>query len=395
MQHTDRRSFVLLGCLLAVITAVLLTAVSTPAPHTGGDNAGYLSLAHSLVSGEGYTELWEPGLPAHRKYPPVFPMILGALMMAGASSWMAFKLLMAGLTSVAVLLVFVWASERAGTLAAVAVASLTVFSGGWLQASRWILSEPAFLVLTFLSLMAVERATSERPMANGRLSPRGWLVLSGAAAILAFFTRSAGLPLVLALTASLLLARRLRAAAVFAICLALPGLWWILRVRGGGDGAYQSEFWMVNPYEPQLGTVTWIQLPARSWANLQLYVGTVLPGEWWSGANARVLAAFGIVMVGLAVSGWVARVRVSPAAAELFVPLYLGLILVWPEVWSGDRFILPLYPLILLYAGESVARAARPLGRGGSVRRPRCRLPVVGTTCPSEVVVTRGGRGGV
>ena len=58
---------------------------------------------------------------------------------------------------------------------------------------------------------------------GGRLSPRGWLVLAGAGAMLAFFTRSAGLPLVLALSVALLLARRFRAASVFAVCLAIPG----------------------------------------------------------------------------------------------------------------------------------------------------------------------------
>ncbi len=367
MGQSDRLPFVVLGCLLMVITAAVLTSVSTPAPHTGGDNAGYLSLAHSLASGQGYTELWDPGLPAHTKYPPMFPLILGTLMIAGASSWMAFKLLMAILMSISVLLVFAWASERVGPLSAAAVAVITLFTAGWLQASRWVLSDPAFLVLTFLSLWAVEHATADAPRMGGRLSSRGWLVLAGVSAILAFFTRSAGLPLVLALSVSLLLSRRVWAASLFAMCLAIPGIWWLLRLRGGGEGAYQSEFWMVNPYEPQLGVVTWTALPSRAWSNLRLYVGEVLPGEWWSGATGGVLVVFGILLMGFAMWGWLERIRLRPATAELFVPLYLGLILIWPEVWSGDRFILPLYPFILLYAGESVARTVRPLGRMGSM----------------------------
>ena len=122
MWKSDRGSFVLLGCVLALITAAVLSSVATPAPHTGGDNAGYLSLAQSLVSGEGYTELWDPGLSIHTKYPPVFSLILGLLMIAGASSWMAFKLAMAVLTSLAVLLVFAWASGRISPLGRVPVA---------------------------------------------------------------------------------------------------------------------------------------------------------------------------------------------------------------------------------------------------------------------------------
>jgi len=64
-----------------------------------------------------------------------------------------------------------------------------------------------------------------------------------------------------------------------------------------------------------------------------------------------------------AVAGWVARIRVRRTVAELFTPLYFGLILLWPAVWSGDRFALPLYPLVLFYAGEALVRGARRLDR--------------------------------
>ncbi len=356
----ERRALALFGGLLAVATAVSLAAVAIPAPHNGGDNAGYLSLAHALVSGEGYTELWEPETPPHTKYPPAFPLLLGAGILAGASSWMAFKLLMAMTLSIAVLLVFAWASGRVGPMGGAVVAILTLFSSGWLEASRWVLSEPPFLVFTFLALWAAERW---RPPGEG--GGRHWVWIAGLAAVLAFFTRSAGLPLVLALGGSLLLARRRAAAAAFAACLAVPGILWFLRARSGGTGAYQSEFWMADPYQPDLGTVGWLHLPARAWANLRLYVGSVLPGEWWPGAGAGLSILLGIALVGLAAWGWFVNVRRRPRTAELFVPLYLGLILVWPEVWSGDRFILPLYPLFLLYAGETVARSSRRLGAAG------------------------------
>ena len=220
-----------------------------------------------------------------------------------------------------------------------------------------------FLVLTFLSLWALERGTAEGPETGDRISPGAWLVLAGAGGILAFFTRSAGLPLVLAIAVALLVARRIGAATAFGVVLALPGVWWLFRLRGGGEGAYQSEFWMVNPYEPELGTITLAALPSRAWSNLRLYVETVLPGEWWPGTPGWILASLGVLLAGLAVWGWFERARLRLTAAEIFVALYLGLILVWPEVWSGDRFLLPLYPFILLYAGESVSRVARPMGR--------------------------------
>ena len=51
---------------------------------------------------------------------------------------------------------------------------------------------------------------------------------------------------------------------------------------------------------------------------------------------------------------------------EIFFLLYGGLILLWPQVWSGDRFALPLFPLLFFYAGSGVLwllKGRRPLLR--------------------------------
>ena len=374
---TDQRRLIIIGGMLTLGSAAILASVATPAPHAGGDNAGYLSLAHALVAGEGYTEIWDPASPPHTKYPPVFPLLLGGLMLGGVSSWLGFKLVMAGLTSVSVLLVFVWVTNRKGLVFAAAVAVATILSGGWLDAGRWILSEPAFLVFTFLTLWAAERgglgsipwagvaardsnADPDRP----RTSEMLWIALSGGAATAAVLTRTSGFPLLLALFGALLLARRLRAVVTLGPIVAVPILWWLL--RSAGQGAYASEFWMRNPYEPAVGMIGWIDLPARAWANLRLYVGTVLPNEWWAVSAGATLGFLGVLLFTFASWGWVRRVRSAPGVVELFVPLYFGLILVWPEVWSGSRFLLPLLPFILVYAGESVLRIGRRTGSGGA-----------------------------
>jgi len=368
----------------------------TPAPHSGGDNASYLGLAYSLATGGGYVEHWDPEGAPHTKYPPVFPALLALLVLAGVSSWTAYKLLMIGLVSLAVTLVFAWVAGRRGPIAGAAVAGLTVLSAGWLDAARWILSEPLFLVCTFLALWAADRAPGRLPAlrravqrvtdsgdgdvrASGGgersadLESRGggpaagvWVALAGMGALLAFFTRSAGLPLILALLFALLLVGSRRYAGGLAAAFAIPGAGWYLRARGGtGEGAYQSEFWLVNPYEPELGTLGWLDLPARAWANLGSYGLDVLPAQWW-GTGAGGGALLGLVIGVLAFWGWTLRVRLGAGVAELFVPAYLGLILLWPEVWTGERFFLPLIPAILLYAGDAVRYASLPLGRLGA-----------------------------
>jgi len=350
---------------IVLLQAAVLAVIAFPAPHTGGDHTGYLALGHALAEGMGYVELWDPERPAHTKYPPGFPLVLALFMLLGASTWSAFKLGSAVAVSGATLLCFAWAARRTGPLAAGALAVLLVLAGGWQDASRWILSEPWFLLWTFLALWAGERGLDDGEEAGGR--PEGelvWLAVAGFAALMAFGVRSAGLPLVLAFGLALLWAGRRRAAAIFGGATALVVGGWLLHSARGGEGAYQDEFWLVDPYDPELGTVTVFGLAGRAWDNLVLYVGRVLPAEWWSAAPTWFLAVGGIGLTGLALWGWVSRIRRRPGPAELFLPLYAGMILLWPQVWSGDRFLLPLLPLILLYAGTVVAGVAREVEEG-------------------------------
>jgi len=342
-----RTSRLILLAILALHVGILW-AVFVPAPHSGGDNAAYLSLARDLATGQGYIESWEPERPPHTKYPPLYPALLALWMALGATTWTAFKVLSAALMLGSGALVFLWARGRGGLGLAAAVALLSVVSAGWVEASRWILSEPLFLVTVFFALWAGDR---------WRGGARFWLLMAVAGALAAFLTRTAGLPLLLALLALLALRRAWKPLAVAAVATSLPVVVWMLRGRQGGEGAYQSEFWMANPYDPALGTVGLWGIALRVIANLRIYVGKVLGMEWWSGIPVPpgALAALGIALTAGALVGWGLRFyRGSYGLAELFFPLYAGLILIWPEVWSGDRFVLPLYPLLLFWAGEGI-----------------------------------------
>lgn len=341
-----RRRWVLFGLVL-VLSAGFVTGAFVPAPHTGGDNAAYLTLGYSLVQDGSYTELFDPARPPHTKYPPVFPALLALLMLGGARTWTAFKMVAVLSTLAGVAFTYLWAERRLGALRAAAVALLLAAASSVVYYSHWILSDPTFMALTLLSLWALERS-------DGEGAAGGWLALGVAAAGLAYFTRSAGLPLVVALWAWLALRKRWRALAGSALALGLPMALWLLRARGVGQGEYVSEFWLVDPYDPARGRVGAVGLVGRVAENLVGYVTTHVPGGMVGPGGGGPRALLGLGLAALALVGWglAARRRMGPA--ELFLPLYAGLVLLWPTVWSGDRFALPLYPLLFLYVVEVV-----------------------------------------
>ncbi len=372
---SDWIRWALLG-LTGLVSATVVVIAFTPAPHTGGDNAGYIALAYSLLTDGSYTEIFDPaGLP-HTKYPPVFPALLAGLMLLGARSWAALKTVAAISTVATALLTYLWAERRLGPVWAFGVALAASGASAVLYYSHWVLSDPTFVALTILSLWALERSDDSE-------SGRRWLVIGVVGAGIAYFTRSAGVPLLVAVGAWLLLRRRWRAMAAMAMGVGVPAVLWLLRARGAGQGDYGSEFWLIDPYTPSMGRIGGLDMADRIVGNLIGYVGTHVPAGI-VGSQGVAVGVLGVAVVALGGAGWIFSARRTVGPAELFLPLYAGLLLVWPEVWSGDRFALPLYPLLFGYGAfflrEVVGRRNRSYGiLAGCVALAAVLVPALGS----------------
>jgi hypothetical protein len=60
-----------------------MLTVFNPAAHNGGDTAGYVTLAHSLLTAARIRTSGS-SQPPHTKYPPVFPALLAGMILFGA-----------------------------------------------------------------------------------------------------------------------------------------------------------------------------------------------------------------------------------------------------------------------------------------------------------------------
>lgn len=363
------------GVLLTLVLAVHVVAGFTsalPAIHPGGDNSAYIALAHSLAGNQGYSALWHPGAPPHTQYPPLYPGVLAVLILAGAKSWTAFKLFSLVTTASATAFCFLWVRKLHGPRIAAAVALLFGLAPGVLISAQWILAEPLFMTFLFASLWLLTPDSLRQRTGSSEASPLRPRVALAAGLLLviaAYFTRSAGLPLVLAVVAWLTLARRWAALGVFAALFAVTAVPWHLRA---GD-EYIAAFWMVNPYAPDLGRADVSELVQRVLENLWMYSTGILPTSL-AGVGGALGLCLGLILAALAVLGWVLRIRERVGVHETFFVLYAGLIFVWPSVWSGDRFLLPILPSILLYSGEALGTLLAGVPR----RRPHVFAIVVG-----------------
>jgi hypothetical protein len=353
---------------LALLHLTLCLAAFNPTPHTGGDNAIFVSLGRALLDGAGYVDLWDPARPPHVLVPPVFPTVLAGAMALGLEPWVGLKGLVMLFSVAAVALSFLWMRRVTTPGVALGAGLVLALAPGVVNLSYWVLSDVPFWAMTMLALWAAARA--EPPEGSFTATPQGerapgrgiWMAVAGAAVILALFTRSAGLPLALAFGVWMFVHAGWRPFAAFVTAAGVPTLAWMAYVRGAEAATYGSQFLQRDPYRPELGTIGPADLAVRiaenAWRYLTLHLPELLVGRGgaWAVAVAAAVAA-------LAAAGFARRVRTRSLAAFL-LPLYAGLLLVWPATWSGERFLLPVLPLLLLFAGEATrdlaARAPRP-----------------------------------
>lgn len=355
---------------LGLLHLVLSLATLDPTLNSGGDNAAYLALARSLMERGTYQELWEPAMRPHTQYPPAWPLLLAGAMSVGIKPWVGFKVLSALFSVAAVALSYLWARRVATPSAALAVGVLLAVSPGVVDLSHWELSDVPFWCFTMLALWGFARAAQTTPGAEieAEAPPRAdrtalqALAIASLGVLLAYATRSAGVPLVAAAIGWLAWRRRWRWMALFGAIVAPYALWWWVRGRMVGGGGYVGHLWHVDPYQPALGTVGVGGMISRIGRNIVEYTGDHLPFLLIGGRMTSGAWIVGVAVAVLAAAGWGLRLR-RAGVTELWLPLYMGLVLIWPSEWSGERFLLPALPMLLVCAAEVVRLAGRPLGQ--------------------------------
>jgi hypothetical protein len=354
---------VLIAIGFAVLHLLLGLVLITPAPYEGGDNATYLALAKSLLQNGTYTELWDPAQRSATLYPPLFPLAIAGALSVGLETWMQLKLFTLFISAAGVALSVLWLERVSGRRAALAGGLLLAISPGILAQSTYVLSEGLFWVFTMVALWALSHIQIDRPIAvrdddRSETHRTHWLILAATAAASAALTRSTGLPLIVAIGGVLLLRRRLRDFAMFSAISILPLVIWSVRGKLAGAPGYRSYVTMIDPYQPERGTIGISEFIQRVFTNAITYITEMAPFLIWS--SDAILRPLLIVMILFVIAWGLARLVRKPGVIEIWLLLYAALLLIWPEAWAGERFVLAIVPaLIYLMAGAIRALQGR------------------------------------
>jgi hypothetical protein len=370
-----------------------------------GDNAAYYMLGKGIVSGYGYSSFNDVGHTPANHFPPGYPLIIAGIMLVFPDSILATKI-MNGVFLGLALLLFFDIFRRIGVnihLAFLSCIFLFLTTGATrveneglsinaslLTSSTITMSEVPFLFFVAVTLFAFLRL-DERirrgdavPLTFSALrapfrQPYFYLFLFGLT--YTFHIRTAGISVFGFIMLYWLYYRRWHYAAATGAGYVLCALPWIIRGQSLGGSSYITELFSINPYRPELGQAGFFDFATRLVNNLQRYITKEIPvGSLPMTVSYDATTAgdwlFGLALLAVAVAGLLQLNRIL--LGSYFLCLF-GVILLWPDVWTGARFLLPGVPFIIVCLVQGVHRILTRLF--AAVRLPVTPHPLLLVVC--------------
>jgi len=333
----SKSRYLAVAFILVTAISVALLATTRPIVPWSGDEALYAMHAHNLALGQPYAVtpyVFNPQNPIHpAAAPPGLPLLLSPVYHAFGLNWFAFQvediLFLALFLMALAVLARHWLPPM---LALLSVVVMGVHPLIW-EMKETVPSEFPFLFFLYGALVLVDRCPEHDPRR------RRWFV-SGAALMLAAacLVRPVGVVAFPAIVlASIYRTRKLITPANIA----------------AGAGALLF-YVLQQPFRPDLGTyVNYMDgLSLHSMLNnLQSYEVAYRYfledhpyNRTWVG---HALAAIVLALTGV---GFVERLRRGVTAFELFTLGYCAFLIIYPVSLEPDRYSLPVWPMLLLYA---------------------------------------------
>ena len=353
--------------LLAIAPSAWLAWNFRAMPQLGfyHDDTINLVSAKSLADGAGYRIASLPGQPWQTKYPPVFPSLLALvwklnptfpsnLPWAALAVWLAFPLYVFLVR--AVILQFGLRPFEAWVLTF--AAALNPFAT---LLSISLMPELLFMTAFLASILLAEGAL--------KADSPWWLApAAGLLAGFAYLTKSAALPLLFTVPFCFALRKQFRRGLVFAAAMfpAIAGwqLWVLAHASPGHDlvTLYYTSYVGFQRYN-----VTLPDLPRVIWYNLDSYIRGVGRLLSFDTAIAETVH-FERIIAAAAIAG---AVRLARRSGRLQYPIaaivMTAMLLVWHSQ-PDQRFVFPLYPLLLAGLWTELANLAAALRRAWNLR---------------------------
>ncbi len=300
---------------------------------TGGDNVIYIILSKSIVEYHNYLSLYLFNSPYHTHFPPGFPLILAIFYKFFGPNETYLKIVPL-ISSIFSFFLLTTIFRNFYFLLALSVSPLLI------DYSSKLLSEPSYLLFSLLSIFFY---TNQK------------FLLSSIFAGFTFLIRNAGISIIFSIVLDLILKRKFKLSVLSLIISSIFVLSWQLWTifhKNPNETTYIQEFFYKNVYNPQLGYISISDFIFRILNNFLSYFLFIIPKSIINLESEFLLNIIGIlILIGLLI-GFLKEKNLG--IMKIYSIFYLIVALSWPEVWTSDRFILPILPFILYFSLNSL-----------------------------------------
>lgn len=358
MKFISFKSLLYFGILVLIFIQVYPYIFDTKL-FLGGDNADYYLLANALASGEGYVNTHLPGLPAANHFPPGYPFIMSLLIRIGFDSIISMKVFNGILLLFSSYLLFhISFKLTKNKILSLILAVLMLLNSNMLEYSTIMMSEISFVFFTLLSIYLF-MICNERKF--DIKSPYFYLMI--VSMIILFYIRTQGIALFGAFFIYLAFKKQFKPLAIFIALSVIAILPWQIRSSNLGGSSYVKQLMRVEPYNNESKKMEFGDWLDRIGENTVRYISKEIPNvifpimtveykDRTTGDNIKSPTSYwvvGILIILLALLGiWSMK-----EYRWLFLLLYgstFGIYMLWPQVWFGIRFILPMAPITQMFA---------------------------------------------
>lgn len=357
-------SWIHLGILLIIFLVAYISSFSDKI-NLGGDNICYFTLGKALASGYGYVDIISPGLVPNNHFPPGYPFIISLFMRIGFDEIGFFYGLNGLFTflSIAILYKLLIRLDFSNRFAFVVCFFVTI-NTGIISFAITNMSEIPYLLFSLLALYLFAGLDFKKSV---YLDFRFLLIM--VMVVSAYYIRTSAITLILAMAIVLLVKKKWVHLLSFLTIFFLAILPWHLRSNALGGNSYVKQLLSKNPYAPELGKAGMNDFLDRMSKNLSRYISTEIPssitGQFFENVTNPTIKDW-VIGIAILLLVFYAIVKLAKSVKILPILLYMvftaGMLSLWPEKWTGIRFMLPIVPLLLFLILYSINSLFEILG---------------------------------
>ncbi len=338
--------------LILLLHLIISLLLFDPKLNTAGDNVEYLILSRSFINYHSFKTLYLPEEPESFLENIGFPLLLAGISRLFGENIIVLKIFVILLTVGALFFIYLSFLEKRDTSLPFLIIGILAISPDIFDSSRCLFTEMPFLLFLFAGLYFAEIAFTTQRLY--------YLPISAAFTCASCYIRSQGFILVGAILLSQLLRRNLKKFLILFLITIIFLLPFFIRVKHLSKVKTEEPgrigtFLLKDPYNLASGRIGFGDFLNRVAQNTRIYFLGLLSSLFFPSFHSFVyyhsafVHLFNLIILGLLFWGFVKlRKRVS-SIKIVFLIFYIALILIWPEVWSSSRFLLPIFPFLLFF----------------------------------------------